>query len=29
MTPAELSEFQKSELTKWAKLAKAANIIPE
>ena len=29
MTPAELSELQKSELAKWAKLAKAANIIPE
>jgi tripartite-type tricarboxylate transporter receptor subunit TctC len=29
MAPAELGEFQKSELAKWAKLAKAANIIPE
>ncbi len=29
LAPAELGEFQKSELAKWAKLAKAANIIPE
>lgn len=29
LKPAELGEFQKSELAKWAKLAKAANIIPE
>jgi len=29
LNPAELGEFQKSELAKWAKLAKAANIIPE
>ncbi len=29
LTPAELSTFQKSELAKWAKLAKAANIVPE
>jgi len=29
LTPAELGKFQKSELEKWAKLAKAANIIPE
>jgi tripartite-type tricarboxylate transporter receptor subunit TctC len=29
LKPAELAEFQKSELAKWAKLAKAANIIPE
>jgi tripartite-type tricarboxylate transporter receptor subunit TctC len=29
LTPAELGAFQKSELAKWAKLAKAANIIPE
>lgn len=29
MTPAELGAFQKSELAKWAKLARAANIIPE
>jgi tripartite-type tricarboxylate transporter receptor subunit TctC len=28
-TPAELGKFQKSELEKWARLAKAANIIPE
>lgn len=29
MKPAELGKFQKSELEKWAQLAKAANIIPE
>ncbi len=29
LRPAELGKFQKSELEKWAKLAKAANIIPE
>jgi len=29
MKPAELGKFQKSELEKWARLAKAANIIPE
>ena len=29
MAPKELGEFQKNELAKWAKLAKAANIIPE
>ena len=29
LKPAELGEFQKSELAKWAKLAKAANIVPE
>lgn len=29
LKPAELGEFQKSELVKWSKLAKAANIIPE
>lgn len=29
LKPAELGEFQKSELAKWAKLARAANIIPE
>ena len=29
LTPSELGAFQKSELAKWAKLAKAANIIPE
>jgi tripartite-type tricarboxylate transporter receptor subunit TctC len=29
LTPSELGAFQKSELEKWAKLAKAANIIPE
>lgn len=29
LKPAELGAFQKSELAKWAKLAKAANIIPE
>lgn len=29
LSPAELGKFQKSELEKWAKLAKAANIIPE
>jgi len=29
LAPKELGEFQKSELAKWAKLAKAANIIPE
>ena len=29
MKPAELGQFQKSELEKWARLAKAANIIPE
>ena len=29
LAPAELGEFQKSELAKWARLAKAANIIPE
>jgi len=29
LKPAELGEFQKSELAKWAKLAKAASIIPE
>jgi len=28
-SPAELGRFQKSELEKWARLAKAANIIPE
>jgi tripartite-type tricarboxylate transporter receptor subunit TctC len=29
MKPAELGQFQKNELEKWARLAKAANIIPE
>ncbi len=29
LTPAELGAFQKSELAKWARLAKAANIQPE
>jgi tripartite-type tricarboxylate transporter receptor subunit TctC len=29
MKPEELGKFQKSELEKWARLAKAANIIPE
>lgn len=29
LKPAELGAFQKNELAKWAKLAKAANIIPE
>ncbi|MFN9490317.1 MAG: Bug family tripartite tricarboxylate transporter substrate binding protein [Betaproteobacteria bacterium] len=29
MKPAELGQFQKSELEKWARLAKAANIVPE
>jgi tripartite-type tricarboxylate transporter receptor subunit TctC len=29
LSPAELGKFQKSELEKWARLAKAANIIPE
>ena len=29
MKPAELGRFQKSELEKWARLAKAANIVPE
>ncbi len=29
LSPAELGVFQKSELAKWAKLAKAANIVPE
>lgn len=29
MKPAELGKFQQSELEKWARLAKAANIIPE
>jgi tripartite-type tricarboxylate transporter receptor subunit TctC len=29
LKPAELGAFQKSELAKWARLAKAANIIPE
>ncbi len=29
MKPVELGKFQKSELEKWARLAKAANIIPE
>jgi tripartite-type tricarboxylate transporter receptor subunit TctC len=29
LTPSELGAFQKSELEKWAKLARAANIIPE
>jgi hypothetical protein len=29
MKPAELEKFQKSELEKWARLAKAANIVPE
>ena len=29
LKPAELGVFQKSELAKWAKLTKAANIIPE
>jgi tripartite-type tricarboxylate transporter receptor subunit TctC len=29
MKPEELGRFQKSELEKWARLAKAANIIPE
>ena len=29
MKPPELGKFQKSELEKWARLAKAANIIPE
>ena len=29
LSPAELGKFQQSELEKWAKLAKAANIVPE
>lgn len=29
MKPAELGQFQKSELEKWARLARAANIVPE
>jgi tripartite-type tricarboxylate transporter receptor subunit TctC len=29
LTPSELGAFQKSELEKWARLARAANIIPE
>ena len=29
LSPAELGKFQKSELAKWAKLAKAAGIQPE
>ena len=29
LKPAELGAFQKSELAKWARLARAANIIPE
>lgn len=29
LSPADLSAFQKSELAKWAKLARAANIVPE
>ena len=29
LQPAELGAFQKSELAKWARLAKAANIQPE
>ena len=29
LAPAELGRFQKSELAKWAKLAKAAGIVPE